>query len=66
MELEGLLARRASVSAEFDNLVPENDPFREPLSKVGVLGGVLRCLNIHEQLLAAQSFGGEQAPPPSP
>jgi hypothetical protein len=27
-------AYRAAVAAEFDGLVPESDPFREPLSKI--------------------------------
>ena len=34
IELEGLGAKRALVLADFDSLVPESDPFREPLSKI--------------------------------
>lgn len=34
LELKLKLKLRAGVAAEFDTAVPENDPFREPLSKV--------------------------------
>lgn len=33
-ELEGLIGRRQSVIGDFDTVVPESDPFREPLSKI--------------------------------
>ncbi|KAJ9527700.1 hypothetical protein QJQ45_025974 [Haematococcus lacustris] len=33
-ELEGLLARRAAVTTEFDAAVPESDPFREQLARI--------------------------------
>lgn len=33
-ELEALMTRRANVVADFDTLVPDTDPFREPLAKI--------------------------------